>query len=200
MNSFRHSYFREGNVRISCADIVTAFRDQTVGSRVVDVVGFLTSLAYGIQRTDFKVQRVPGQAVIELPTAVKYVSAGVGPRSANPDDYITREWRGHVGAYLKREHAAPCEGLSVVVYTLDAYLADPDCSPEEATLMRQTNPTHVIVAVLGTAGPKPAYSPRTLVRNLSGANHEALVWTADEIRQKARESIDYDTVWSPVAD
>jgi len=200
MNTFRHSSFSEGVVRLSCADIVTAFNSETVGSRVIDVVGFMTALARAIPRVDFASQRVPGQALIELPEAISYVSPGVGRRSKDPNDYVTREWRGHVGAYLLRAYAANCEALSVVVYTLDAYLADPDCFSTEANLMRQTNPTHVIVAVLGTAGPKPAYSPRTLVRNLAGANHEALLWTADEIRQKARESMEYEEAWATVSD
>jgi hypothetical protein len=39
-----------------------------------------------------------------------------------------------------------------------------------------------------------------LVRNLAGANHEAVVWIADEIRALARASMEYDEVFAPVAD
>jgi hypothetical protein len=42
------------------------------------------------------------------------------------------------------------------------------------------------VTVLASAGGKSPLPGHTLLRNLAGANHEAQVWSADEIRAKAR--------------
>jgi hypothetical protein len=87
-----------------------------------------------------------------------------------------------------------------VVYDLNAYLTDPDITSEEAERIQELNTTHVIVAILATAGPKPPYAPRTLVRNLAGANHEAATWTVEDIRDRAKASIEYDEQWETVAD
>jgi hypothetical protein len=38
------------------------------------------------------------------------------------------------------------------------------------------------------------------VANLAGGNLEALTWTADEIRQKAKEIKEFTSEWSVVAD
>ena len=130
------------------------------------------------------------------------MSAGVGLRAeGGPEDYVLREWRGEVKAFLKRKFAAPVESLSVVVYTVAAYLADPQVDQSEREDIRNGGATHVIVAVLANAGPKPpAYSPGRLVANLAGGNKDALAWDADTIREKASEAQAYADEWSVVAD
>jgi len=60
--------------------------------------------------------------------------------------------------------------------------------------------THVVVAVLAAAGPKPPFSPFRLVANLAGGNNEAKKWTADEIRLTAVGVLAYDENWVVVAD
>ena len=136
------------------SNIVTAFNSKTIGSKVIDPVGFGIALhqAIGSRKHDFAKGTVPGQALIDLPDAEVYVSAGVGKRSINPDDYVLREHRGRVDAYLNREHAAKVESVKVVVYTHAAYLADPDITPDEAE--RVKGASHVLVAVLASAGPR----------------------------------------------
>ena len=103
---------------------------------------------------------------------------------------------------LKREFAAPVEGCAAVVYSLAAYLADPDLEGETEEIKRITdlNPAYVIVAVLAFAGPKAALSPYRLTANLAGGNLEAQVWDADKIRQVAKDSKSYDDAWATVAD
>jgi hypothetical protein len=113
---------------------------------------------------------------------------------------VCREHRGVVSAYLRREFAAPVTGCALVVYTRKAYFQDPDVTPAEAARIDALDPTHVLVAVLAFAGPKSPLPPYRLVWNLAGGNNEALLYTADEIRAKAKEAIDYDNDWSPVAD
>jgi hypothetical protein len=96
--------------------------------------------------------------------------------------------------------AAPVDNVAVVVYTLDAYLKDPDCTPEETTRIKDMGPTHVLVAVLASAGKPSTLTAHRFVHNLAGGNLEALAWTADEIRQKAREIKEFSSEWTVVAD
>lgn len=184
------------------ANIVTALDEKAIGTRVTNVGGFFEAADRAIAAFDFEAQRVPGQGFLMCPDIVPYLSAGVGKRSADPDHYVCRVHRGRVDAYLRREFAAPCEGAALVVYTKAAYLADPDVQKDEQEKARieSSEATHVLVAVLGFAGPKAPLSPYRLVHNLGGGNKEAAVWTVEEIQQKAAESISYDSEWAVVAD
>jgi 1-deoxy-D-xylulose 5-phosphate reductoisomerase len=134
---------------------------------------------------------------------VPFVSGGMGRNRNNPDDYVLRSNRGKVHAYLKRQYAEPVTDCHIVVYTKEAYLADPDIDedPNEADFINsQDNVTHVLVAVLASSGVSSKLSPYRFVKNLAGGNHEALVWSADEIREKAKEiAADVDD-WCIVAD
>jgi hypothetical protein len=186
-----------------------------IGTKVTDKDKFMDAVARGVEAHDFTQDRIPGQAYIQVP-AVPFVSAGVGKKTPRPQDYVLREHRGQVHAYLKREFAARVDGCAVVVYTKDAYLRDPDVTREEIQRIENigySNPlgfpdpprwvctvTHVLVAVLASAGPRSQLSPYRFTANLAGGNKEALVWTADEIRAKAREIMTYENEWSTVAD
>ena len=187
-------------IRIAASDIVSAFNDHTIGSKVTDHTNFMGVAATAIRAYDFTQGKVPGQGFIMCPELVPFVSAGVGPRSQNASDYVCREHRGIVSAYLRREFAAPVTGCALVVYTRDAYFRDPDVTTAEAARIDALSPTHVLVAVLAFAGPESPLPPYRLVWNLAGGNNEALTYSADEIRAKARAAIDYDNAWSPVAD
>jgi hypothetical protein len=192
------------------SDICTAF-DPTgvIGSKVIDY-GFNDVLRVAIRAHDFSKDRIPGQGFLQIPDAVPFVSAGVGLFSANPDHFVLREHRGKVSAYLKREYAAPVEGCAAVVYTLEAYLRDPDVTKEETAritaiaLLSDDNVASddlfVVVAVLAFSGPQSQLSPYRFTANLAGGNKEAQVWTADEIRAKAKAIMEYDNAWVTVAD
>ena len=189
------------------ANILQAFSDKAVGTRVVRQDSFKEILREAVDRFDFDAQTTPGQGFVQLPASAHYtVRAGVGKQRDDPSAYVLRSWRGSVGAYLKREHAAPVESLAVIVYTVDAYLADPDVGEAEAARIKQNEIagylpiTHIIVAVLASAGPRPPLSPGRLVSNLAGGNRDALAWDADTIREKAAESAAYAEEWSVVAD
>jgi hypothetical protein len=190
-------------VKIINANIVTAFSDKTIGTKVTVPTAFMELLTQAVEAFDFKSQRIPGQGFIQLPAvACNTVSAGVGRVSKDPLDYVLRSYRGVVTPFLKRENAADATGVAAVVYTIDAYLADPDVAKDLDECFRcgREGATHVLVTVLAFAGPKPPLTPYRLVHNLAGGNKEALVWTADEIRAKAVESIAYDKEWATVAD
>ena len=188
---------------LAFANIVAAFNDSAIGSRVIERAPFLGSAKRAIAAHDFSKDRVPGQALVPVPEAIPFVSAGVGLRSPDPEDYVLREHRGQVGAYLKRSRAAKVESCALVVYTRDAYLKDPDVDGAEVAridYMVGGEATHVLVAVLAAAGPPPPLSAYRFAWNLAGGNREAQVWSADEIRAKAKEIIDYDKQWVTVAD
>lgn len=190
---------------ITNANILKAFRDTATGSRVTDPDGFNAVIVDAVASHDPAKDRQSGQHFVVLPeSAFSLVSAGVGPRSENPEDYVLRAHRGRVNAYLAREHAAPVESLAIIVYTKQAYLGDPEVKnddPEEFQRVSVSTATHILVAVLAGAGPKaPKLTPTRLLANLAGGNNEALSWTADEIRQKATEVQEYDNEWVVVAD
>lgn len=191
-------------MKIERASIVTAFSAVTIGSKVLLEHIFEGFLREAIYAHDCAKDRVAGQHFIVLPElAHQTVSAGVGPRSNNPEDYILRMYRGKVEAFLKRSKAAPVDSLAVIVYTAGAYLEDPDVLKDQAEMWRinESRCSHVIVAVLANAGPKPpAFSPYRLVHNLAGGNNEASDWTLDDIRRKAKDALDYDNHWVVVAD
>ncbi len=195
------------NIHLIHANILTAFHSRTVGTKVL-IPDLLTGMVLeGIGKTNFVDQKVPGQAFIMLPDAARAaVSAGVGPRSEDPDHYVIRKWRDHVGCYLKRQYAAPVEAVAAIVYTREAYTADPEVQKDQDAMMKAlfwngfSKPTHVLVSVLGFAGPKAPLSPGRFVSNLAGGNKEALVWTADEIRTMAADIVAYNDAWSVVAD
>ena len=187
--------------KIGTASIVTAFGDNTIGTKVLNAYQFMQFLQKCVEKHDISKDRQIGQHFIPMPTeAFETVSAGAGRRTENPEDYVLRLYRGSVGAYLKREKAATVESLSVIVYTLEAYLADPDIKGEEAERITNSDATHVLVAILASAGPKSPLSPFRLVHNIAGGNKEALQWSADEIRGKALESKIYHDKWATVAD
>lgn len=194
-------------VRLAYANILTAFGPTTVGSKVTNPEFFLATVAESVERFDFTAANptvtTPGQGKVFLPRAANaFVSAGVGQHRNDPSAYVLRSWRGSVGAYLRRDFAAPVESVAVIVYTVDAYLSDPDVAGDAAEVARVkgVDATHVIVAVLASAGPDAPLSPGRLVSNLAGGNKDALAWDADTIRAKARESAEYSNTWGVVAD
>jgi len=189
-------------VHLAVSDICSALKDSAVGTRVIhdNEYPFLVEASRAVEAHDFSQDRVEGQGFILCPNAVPYIYAGVGRRSTNSEHYVCREHRGVVSAYLRREFAAQPEGCALVVYTKDAYLKDPDVTPAEAARIESEGATHVLVAVLGFAGPESPLPPYRLCWNLAGGNREAALWSADEIRAKAQAAIAYDNEWSVVAD
>jgi hypothetical protein len=220
-----HYTFRYHGFAIALSDIVTAFGKDTIGTKVLDERKFMVYLADAMEKFDWSTCRQPGQAYISMPQETcTFVSAGIGKRSKDPEDYVVRVHRGEVGLYLRRHKwltpldmlgtdepttgsrlksytlAAPVDNVAVVIYTVDAYLKDPDCSPEEAARIASMAPSHVLVAVLASAGKPSTLTAHRFLHNLAGGNNEALAWTADEIRQKAKEIKEFTSEWAVVAD
>jgi hypothetical protein len=188
---------------ILTSNICSAFTPNAIGTRVVDGDAFLNALETAVASYDASVDRVPGQHFVPMPEDTYCtVSTGVGKRSPDPQDYVIRVHRGQANLYLKREKAAPVETLAAIVYTREAYLNDPDVQRDAAEQERVSNSdaSHVLVAVLASAGPKSPLTPDRFVKNLAGANCEALTWSTDEIHEKAMEIAAYYDAWHVVAD
>ena len=189
------------NILIVSSNIVTAWDEKAIGSKIVKPNEFMVALHKAVAAHDSANDRQPGQHYIVLsPEANDMVSSGVGPASANEEDYVLRAHRGQVSAYLKRPLAAPVTSVAVVIYTAAAYLSDPECEQEESRRVTADNPSHVLVAVLAAAGPPSPLSPYRLVHSLAGGNLVAAMWGVEEIHAKAVESINYHSNWSVVAD
>lgn len=196
------------------ADIVTAFDKSTVGTKVVNEATFMWALNQALEKHDPSGDWAPGQHKVVLPeSAYESVSAGEGPASDNPRDYHIRLHRGKPSMFLKREKAGKVTSLECIVYTLEAYAADPEVSAVEFTRVRNTGATHVIVAVLAGCGASTALSPYRFVSNLAGGNNgfkrpntethrqlKALNHHIDFLEQQARESVESVGQWSVVAD
>jgi hypothetical protein len=192
-------------MQIIASNICSAYASTgVIGSKVENFSEFNRVLREAIAAHDFSTDRIPGQAVLSIPDAIPYVSSGVGRPVPDPDAYVLRLYRSRVSAFLKRAWAAPVESCSAVVYTTRAYLDDPDITHEEAARVAAHSVvvpvTHVLVALLASSGPSSQLGPYRFTANLAGGNHEAQVWTADEIRAKARAIMDYDQNWTTVAD
>jgi hypothetical protein len=188
---------------ISVSNTCSAFEPQTIGSQVVNIMGFWEALKKVIAAHDFTSDRIPGQAYLMVPEAIPFVSSGQGKHRPDPSAYVNRLHRGQVHAYLRRKYAEPVVEVAVVVYTRFAYLHDPDIfegGTTEYERIGRENPDYVVVAVLAGSTKSAAMSPYRFVKNLAGGNHEALAWTAEEIRAKAREIAEQVDTWATVAD
>jgi hypothetical protein len=189
--------------KIAFSNTLTAFNDSTIGSKVTHQQEFLRLVEFAIFTHDFGTDRIPGQAYLSIPEAIPYVSSGQGENTFEPRDYVLREHRGRVHAYLKRYRANPVVEVAVVIYTKEAYLNDPDISEsgqDEFDRITNENPDYVLVAVIASPVKHSALSPYRFVKNLAGGNREALSWSADEIRSKAREIAEQTDRWCIVAD
>jgi len=192
----------EKRVLLERADIETAFSKSPIGTKVTDSVAFLAEAIKVIRECDFESQSTPGQAFIACPKALPFVSSGEGIRTNNPEDYSIRYYHGSVQLFLVREKAESALSCALIVYTKDAYLNDPEVKEDEKEYKRisESNCTHILVKVLASAveGRAP-FTQRTLVANLAGNNNDCGSWTADEIRQQAKNSHSHFSRWCVVA-
>lgn len=213
-------------MKLAISDIVTAFnKEGVIGTKVIiPQEDFITTLETTVLLTDnLQEDQVPGQHFVKCPRGMnEMVSCGTGKHTGNAEDYIVRMHRGEPCLFLKRELAAPCTGLACVIYTRQAYLDDPQVTPERVEALPE-DATHVLVAVLGFSdSPKPEVSSHRFVRNLAGGNNEydmlaraqaeyekaegadrfdSLLQREVELMVKrAKAVVEYEQTWCTVAD
>ncbi len=206
-------------MKIARASIVSCFNaEAVVGTKVVDQEAFDALLEATVAPVDFTAQRT---RCIPLPSeAIDMVSGGVGLRTEDPEDFVIRNHRGQLHLYLKREKASKADSVAAIVYTRDAYTADPEV--DEAEAARVAESTHVLVAVLASVGPRPPRCPGRFTAALAGENHDYDFLTAPGggvgggtvrakvdvnwiarvacVRDDAKEVIEYHRKWCVVAD
>ena len=172
------------NFSISIDDSVCqAFnKGLVVGSKVVEPFYFMEGVEKLIREHDFTKDSTPGQGFLAVPEELfKYLSAGDGEHTDFAHDYIPAFHRGKVDAYLKRELAGEIKFAAVVVYTREAYEADPEVDARNCRLLSfWSATTHVIVAVLASSGPESPLTPYRLVSNIGGNNNNCLLKCTQE--------------------
>jgi hypothetical protein len=182
------------------SSIWKAYDEHCIGSKVKLTYPFEIKVREAIRTHDTSKDRAEGQHF--LPISVEgIVSCGVGLNTRFPEDYVLRNWRGRVQPFLKREHALPLSSCSVIVYTKQAYLNDPQIDEAEAERVNASDATHILVALLANAKGVPnAYGTYRLVSNLAGGNNAFENITIEEIKEQAAASLQYEDTWCVVAD
>jgi len=143
-----------------------------------------------------------GQGFVSLPKeAWVSVLPGVARRTQNPEDYCNRLHRGKVGQFLRRDKVAlpALDGVAAIVYTAEAFLADPQTSDEEKAAFVEAGYTHVWVTTLAFAGPKPPVTSWRFVVNLAGGNASYETMTKEELVEMAQSIEAYEAEWAIVA-
>jgi len=192
---------------------LTAFNSLTLGSKVANRRAFEMALSAALNEHDTSDDRAPGQHFVHLPeSAIAHagITCGIGHRHVinahgntvmrGPEDYVMREHRGLLTSYLKRRTALPCASLACVVYTNEAYNADPQV--KKCGRYAPAWASHVIVAVLASpAGtPTPPRSTFRLADCLAGGNNEADAWTLEDVRIMCKESVGFELQYCVVCD
>lgn len=182
---------------IEVSNICRAFDNNCVGTKVVNEGGFSRKLMDALDRY---VMPENGQGFIPLPLAFPYVLSGDCAREGlTENDFIVRQWRGEMMMFAKRreQHATSC---AAIVYTAEAYFADPQVDAAEKE--RRNGATHVLVAVIGSRGPKPTLSSSRFVRNLAGGNNDFAFGQKSytDLVAISQEIVAYEAAWVTVAD
>lgn len=160
-------------VRIAYSNILKCFDDECIGTKVMNEDRFMAVLELKLANSGKFDEH--GHAFLNLPAAAGHCSPGdIIKTGLKASDFVVREWRGEVGLYAKRPRDLKAETVSAIVYTLEAYLEDPEVSELEKNSLLHQGPeggyTHVLVAVLASMGAPTALSSSRLVRNLAGGN------------------------------
>jgi hypothetical protein len=183
------------NIKVS--GICQAFDASCIGTKVTDKDAFMAELSVALAAYTMPAN---GQGYVVLSSVVEpIVLSGDCERAGlTEQDYVVREWRGEVQLFAKRreQRTAFC---AAIVYTAEAYCTDPQV--DDAERERIAGATHVLVAVLGSRGPKPTLSSSRFVRNLAGGNTRWLDKKSDDdLINEAKAIAAHEAAWVVVAD
>lgn len=217
-------------VKLEVSPTCTAFSERSVGTKVLISKAVFLELLATVVEGAIKEDRFPknGQSFLDLPpqiTVESILRCGVAKmetvrRCAIPipgsysmaaaynlkENMHVVEWRGIPGVYAHPRTAAKTEFAAAVIYSREAYNADPDVQREDRAVTEEY--THVLVALIGTAGPKAPYSHQALVHNIAGGNTAFLPQDSVEkdmallnkIINYAKDTEAYAKEWMVVAD
>lgn len=181
---------------IAISSVCKAFESSCVGTKVLNSDNFLDTLMGAVTGFQFPES---GQGFIPLPQFVcEFLSSGDMPREGLKDeDFVVREWRGEMSMFARRQHVPPTF-CAAVVYTREAYCSDPQVTEEEKKAVSGFD--YVLVAVLGSRGPKPTLSSHRFVRNLAGGNASFAGMGHQDLVEMAKDIVEYEKNWTTVAD
>jgi len=190
---------------IAHSSIVGCYCPVTIGTKVTAPESFTRALHDAVGKHPWETS-LNGQALLSLSGANEFVSGGVGVRVNDESRYVARTHRGRVELFLRREYAAPVQSVSAVIYTVEAYLRDPEIGADESERIQRTirtcDTTHVLVAVLAaTTAAQPPMSPYRFLANMAGGNTDnPAMWGEARLLEMARNVVEYDNTWCVVAD
>ena len=175
------------------------FSTSSVGTFVQKPMALHASVEAALESYQFPEN---GQGFVSLPEeAWNSVLPGEARRTQNPEDYVNRLHRGKVGQFLDRTKVElpALSGVAAIVYTAEAFLADPQTSDEEKRDFVEAGYTHVWVTTLAFAGPKPPVTSWRFVVNLAGGNAAYADKTLEELVAEAQAIEAYEAEWAVVA-
>ena len=189
--------------RFEISNICTWTKDG-VGTKVLEPQRIIDFLADSVDEDAVKFDE-HGHAFVPCPQLAGpsegVVSCGVGQHTNIVLDYVLREYRGQVSAYLQRQYAATATNVAVILYTRNGYLSDPDVDATEAARIKGIEDCYyVVVCVLASAGPKAPVAPRRFCANLAGGNPEWAAFDKATLVKMAAETTTYHDTWCTVAD
>lgn len=175
------------------------FTPEAIGTFVRAPVSLQRDIEMALETYEFPEN---GQGFVSLPeSAWANVLPGVARRTTNPEDYKNALHRGKVGQFLRRDLVAlpALSGVAAIVYTREAFLADPQTSDEEKQAFIEAGYTHVWVTTLAFAGPKPPVTSWRFVVNLAGGNAAYAEMTKEKLVEMAQSIEAYEAEWAVVA-
>lgn len=185
-------------MKIEISNICQAFNANCIGTKVTDRGAFMSELAVALAAYEMPAS---GQGFLALSSAVEPIvlSGDCERADLTEQDYIAREWRGEVMLFAKRRNLRT-RFCSAIVYTVEAYCADPQVDVVERARVRGA--THVLVAVLGGRGPRATLTSSRFARNLAGGNaaFAADKKTVEELISEAKAIVAWESAWVVVAD
>lgn len=187
-------------IKLGISGVCKAFDNACVGTRVVSTQRDFVKGAIADALVAFNMP-ANGQGFIPLTGGIcEAVYSGDDARDGlTAESIVVKEWRGELMMFARRR-ALPATFAAAIVYTREAYFADPEV--DEAERERLGDATHVLVALLGSRGPKPTLSSTRFVRNLAGGNASFVPGqrSYEDLIAMAKEIVAYETSWITVAD
>jgi hypothetical protein len=206
------------NGQIALADIMLPkVSKSSVGTRILDQDKFIEYLKVALgqfdkKKHDFDAENntgnhKAGQYLVDMPReSIDTVACGVGLKSEFPSDYHYAWHRECIGKFLHRDKSLKPDKLQAVVYTIDAYINDPDVinNPQELNrtlISRDEGVKYFLVTVIASEGyENPPVGVSRFVRNLAGGNNAYRNMSIEHIRSEAVRALDYWGKYHAVAD
>lgn len=167
------------------------FENEVVGTKCLGTLGdFLGVLAPLIEAHVPDPGATPGQLVIPLPTELlTSLLPGDRARTLDKADYHPQDWRKSMEMFMLREQGAHAEDGIAIVFTREAWCADPDFDPGDPFLEEDT--THVLVDIRAVGNHRDDVSYRRWLLNFTGGSS---AWTIENAMRTLRNILPEKTV------